>query len=67
MRLYYCKRCQQNQPPKRDSRGRDKIVRFQSGYVARYLECGHTVSVNNSAFIVDTDCGGISAQLAGVT
>lgn len=66
MRTYYCKRCQANKAPKLDARGRDKVTRFRSGFVARYLECNHTVSVNDRAATLDTDCGGLSAQLVGM-
>lgn len=48
MQTYYCKRCQAHKPALKLDNGRDKVARFRSGYVARYLTCNHTVSVNDA-------------------
>jgi hypothetical protein len=48
MIAYYCKRCRTAVVASRQANGREKMARFRNGYVARYLACGHTVSVNNA-------------------
>jgi hypothetical protein len=41
---YHCKRCQSLKTPVQEN-GTDKIKRMRSGYVARFLECGHSIPV----------------------
>ena len=48
MITYFCKRCRAAVAAVRQANGREKVARFRSGYVARYLACGHTVSVNDA-------------------
>lgn len=45
--MYYCKRCRVAQEPMVDPArpGRDKVRGMRSGFVARYLTCGHSVAV----------------------
>lgn len=52
---YYCKRCQGAKEAKKLPNGRDKVIRFRSGYVARYLVCGHVVSVNDAPQAVEVE------------
>lgn len=42
--MWYCKRCQKPQAAKTVD-GKPHVVRFPSGYVAVYLQCGHTAAV----------------------
>lgn len=44
---YPCKRCGSPRPAVVE-RGKDKIRSMRSGYVARFLECGHSCSVNQA-------------------
>ena len=48
MITYFCKRCRAAVAAVQQANGREKVARFRSGYVARYLACGHTVSVNDA-------------------
>ena len=48
MTAYYCKSCRAAVDAVRQANGCEKVARFRSGYVARYLACGHTVSVNDA-------------------
>jgi len=48
MTAYYCKSCRAAVAAVQQANGREKVARFRSGYVARYLDCGHTVSVNDA-------------------
>ena len=48
MAAYYCKRCCAAVEAVQQANGREKVARFRSRYVARYLACGHTVSVNDA-------------------
>lgn len=41
---YYCKRCLCNREAAKEN-GKDKVRGFRSGYVARYLQCRHTIPV----------------------
>jgi len=48
MTAYYCKRCRTGVEAVQQANVREKVAQFRSGYVARYLACGHTVSVNDA-------------------
>lgn len=43
---YHCRRCRCPQAPEQVD-GRDKVRGFRSGYVARFLVCGHSVAVTD--------------------
>lgn len=45
--VYFCKRCHIPVPALTDARGKEKVRGFPSGYVARFLACKHTISVND--------------------
>ena len=55
MTAYYCKRCRAAVAAVQQANGREKVARFRSGYVARYLACGHTVSVNDASAAAPVD------------
>ncbi|HEX5426558.1 MAG TPA: hypothetical protein VFW94_23625 [Candidatus Acidoferrales bacterium] len=43
---YFCTYCKQPSESLKDPKnGKDKIRAFQSGWVARYLKCGHLTAV----------------------
>ena len=50
MANFYCKRCGKPQPELLE-KGKAKVRMFPSGYVARFLECKHTVPVAQKAEI----------------
>jgi len=61
--FYYCKRCRTAVAAVTPN----KVRRFRSGYVARYLTCGHTVSVNDAPVRLMGDDSPITpAEIAGL-
>jgi hypothetical protein len=55
MTAYHCKRCRAAVAAVQQANGREKLARFRSGYVARHLACGHTVSVNGAPAAAPVD------------
>jgi len=55
MAAYYCNRCRAAVAAVQQANGREKVARFRSGYVARYSDCGHTVSVNDAPAATPVD------------
>lgn len=56
MNLYHCQHCRADVLPILD-RGAEKVRRFRSGWIARYLACGHLAPVTLQPVTVPSKCG----------